>query len=586
MGEGMCKEALLSRGLGVGALYLFLLLLLSCNQPTKNQAQVEVSYGDADGDGFYNDVDCDDENALIHPEAQELCNDRDDNCNGQTDENPADGSPFYIDADGDGYGDSESVVYSCSQPEGYIANSGDCDDSSAQLSPDRAEVCDGIDNDCDGLWDDEDPDAALLLFYLDADGDGWGDEETAVEACLPPNENYVSQSGDCNDNQQAVYPGGEEVCDGLDNDCDGFFDSEDPDSTARVYADADGDGYGDPDLWIRSCETQSGYVANDDDCDDSSAAVFPEAIEICDGIDNNCNGAVDDDDALVDVSQGGQQFFPDADGDGYGDPEGELIACSAPSGYVSTPGDCNDSESEQHPGWDEICDDGIENNCTGGADCDDPYCGSDPACAEVFCADGQDDEGDGLIDCLDQDCQGSPDCGEPSPLCSDAVDNDGDGFTDCDDSECFLFHGCAAPTCPNFDLGSAVAQGLASGSTVNATNSVDPACGAFSGTGNDFSFAWKSPEDGCVTFDTLGSNYDTVLAIYSSCASVSSSGYLTGGCDDDIGSVKQSSVSCNLSQGDEVVIVVDGYNGEGVYELNTSIDIGNPCSCTTLCCNN
>merc|ERR1711965_999719 len=73
---------------------------------------------------------------------------------------------------------------------------------------------------------------------------------------------------DCNDLDAQVYPGAEEVCDGIDNNCDGQFDEE---VTTTFYADSDADGYGNPDISTEACEQPSGYVPQGTDCDDTQS---------------------------------------------------------------------------------------------------------------------------------------------------------------------------------------------------------------------------------------------------------------------------------------------------------------------------
>ncbi|MCB9744048.1 MAG: putative metal-binding motif-containing protein [Alphaproteobacteria bacterium] len=179
----------------------------------------------------------------------------------------------FTDADGDGSPTRE-----------------DCDDADPNASPDSPELCDGVDNDCDGQIDDGASDASS--WYADADGDGYGAGEP-VSACEAP-EGYVAQDGDCEDGEATIHPGAEEVCDGVDNDCDGLTDDADEQvgGQSSWYADGDGDGYGAGDT-LEACVAPSGTSALAGDCDDADAGVNPEAAEVCDGVDNDCDGLVD-----------------------------------------------------------------------------------------------------------------------------------------------------------------------------------------------------------------------------------------------------------------------------------------------------
>ena len=112
---------------------------------------------------------------------------------------------------------------------------------------------------------------------------------------------------DCDDNDATINPSAEEVCDAVDNDCDGEIDEG---VSGVWYTDADGDGYGDGTLPVQACEQPSGTVDNVFDCDDSNPDSYPDAVEICDGRDNNCDGMIDN--SAVDPSM----WYPDADGDG------------------------------------------------------------------------------------------------------------------------------------------------------------------------------------------------------------------------------------------------------------------------------
>lgn len=264
-------------------------------------------------------------------------------------------SPFETDDDGDGHSEAD----------------GDCDDDNAAIGPGAAELCDGLDNDCDGTIDDGAGD--LITFYWDHDGDGTG--ATPVEACALP-EGAAENDGDCDDLDSAINPGADEVCDGLDNDCDGAVDDDD-DSLDRSthsdwYRDADADGYGDPGTVVgRSCEALPGTVADSTDCDDAEPAVNPGQAEVCDviGIDEDCDGLVnDEDDSIYVASQ--TLWYPDSDGDGFGDQAtAALPLCLDPSteelAYVDDGTDCADEDAVTHPGADEVCSDGVVNDCDG-----------------------------------------------------------------------------------------------------------------------------------------------------------------------------------------------------------------------------
>ncbi len=371
------------------------------------------NYTDGDGDGYDYVEDCDDADANTHPGADESCDGVDNDCDGYTDEDDAvDVLTWYLDTDGDGYGDSSSTDTDCDQPSGYVSDPTDCDDSDANthpgaatsegsttdcmtdadgdgygddspasgmtagtdcddtdsaVSPSATEECDGSDNDCDGDTDEDDA-IDVLSWYLDTDGDGYGDSSSTDTDCDQPS-GYVSDPNDCDDSNANTNPGADEYCDGIDNDCDGDIDEDRPVDITYWYPDVDGDGYGDGTLGlvILHCDQPTGYVDSDDDCDDSDPTIHPDADELCDGIDNDCRGDIDEDDA-VDV----QFWYRDADGDGHGGDSGDdrTIDCYQPSGYSDNVDDCDDSNAAIHPDADETCDE-VDNDCDGDIDEDD-----------------------------------------------------------------------------------------------------------------------------------------------------------------------------------------------------------------------
>jgi len=331
-----------------------------------SSTSLHTFYHDNDGDGYGNNVDsihtetppqgyvlnntdCDDTDANVHPGATEICDGKDNDCNGQIDEGVT--NTFYADADGDSYGNAAISVQACTPPAGYVADNTDCDDTDANVHPGATEVCDGKDNNCDGQIDE----GVTNTFYADADEDGYGNAAISVQACTPP-AGYVADNTDCDDTNSNIHPGAPEICDGKDNNCNGQTDEA---VTSTFYADADGDGYGDAAISVQACTAPPGYVADKTDCDDTNSNIHPDAAEICDGKDNNCNGQIDEGVTST--------FYADADGDGYGNAAINVQACSAPAGYVASNIDCDDTNSNIHPGAAEICD-GKDNNCNGQTD--------------------------------------------------------------------------------------------------------------------------------------------------------------------------------------------------------------------------
>ena len=348
---------------------------------------------DQDGDGYIGFDDCDDQRADIYPNAPEVCDGIDNDCDGLVDDedtylDESTQTAWYIDADGDGFGDADSQILSCLAPSGAVEDDQDCDDTTADAHPDATEVCDDIDNDCDGLIDDADDSFdldSIRTLYVDADGDGYGDPDQTVESCSLTS--GVSESGDdCDDGDAELNPGASDtVGDDIDQDCDGLD-----------GVDADGDGY--------ASESSGG-----DDCDDSDSSVYTGAEDtVSDAIDQNCDGI----DGV------------DADADGY---------ASEDSGGD----DCDDADADRNAGATDDVGDGVDQNCddldgvdadadgyaseaSGGDDCDDTDYDVNPLAPEV------DDDG------IDSDCDGEDDNRDP-----DTADADGDGYSivdgDCDD---------------------------------------------------------------------------------------------------------------------------------------------------------
>lgn len=183
---------------------------------------------DVDQDGFFDHEDCDDQNPLVHPQADEVCDGIDNNCNTFIDMDDPDilidtMNGYYVDVDGDGYGDPESWVEVCTPEAIFVDNGDDCNDLDASIHPGDVDG-DGYST-CDGDCDDQDPDRSPE----DADGDGYstcnGDCSDFDSSLLPTDfdgDGYTACDGDCDDQDPLVHPNGEELWyDGIDQDCNG-----------------------------------------------------------------------------------------------------------------------------------------------------------------------------------------------------------------------------------------------------------------------------------------------------------------------------------------------------------------------------
>ncbi|MFN7143880.1 MAG: putative metal-binding motif-containing protein, partial [Myxococcota bacterium] len=335
-------------------------------------------YADADADGFgdrgtshisclaptgyvADATDCDDGRALTNPSATEYCNSFDDDCDGTTDENAAVDAPtWYLDADGDDFGNAAVAQAACTQPSGYVADATDCSDASARVFPGAPEYCDTLDNDCDGT-SDEDTAVDARTWYADADADTHGNPSVSDVECYQPT-GYVASATDCDDARAASYPGAPEYCNSYDDDCDGAADEESALDARTWYADSDADTYGNPSRSDVECYAPTGYVANATDCDDTRALSNPGATEYCNTYDDDCDGSTDED-AAADAST----WYLDSDRDRYGNASITDVACYQPTGYVSDATDCNDAAASAYPGATEYCDT-LDNDCDGSVD--------------------------------------------------------------------------------------------------------------------------------------------------------------------------------------------------------------------------
>ena len=255
---------------------------------------------------------------------------------------------FSADADGDG----------------FVAGV-DCDDEDRLTFPGALERCDGIDNDCNDIADDG-YSAEAIVYFLDEDGDGYGTTKGSQVSC--PNiepAGYVANAGDCDDSDSEINPEADELCNLVDDNCNRIVD-DNPVDAVTYYADNDKDGFGSRTLVQTTCEEPVGWVQESGDCNDFDFLVNPNALEYCDGFDNDCDDEVDEPDA-----EDHKVFYRDLDLDGYGDANATIDACYLPDGYAVEPTDCNDNPAtggpKQNPGLEEVCKDGLDNDCDGTA---------------------------------------------------------------------------------------------------------------------------------------------------------------------------------------------------------------------------
>ena len=263
-------------------------------------------------------TDCDDTRATVRPGATEACNERDDDCDGSIDEELT-VAVYGRDCDRDGFAASEGTISRCGVPPGlpdcggadgaWTTTLGDCDDTLASRNPGNADVCNGVDDDCDPSIDE---DATFASWGPDCDGDGFASLDGIVSACAAPTPAptcggtpgaWRTSLGDCDDARSSVNPGNPELCNDRDDDCD---ESIDEDLPVRTYGpDCDGDGFAatggvtvtdcGPPSTAPSCGAMSGMWSTvSGDCDDTRAARNPGTAELCNAIDDDCNGLVDD----------------------------------------------------------------------------------------------------------------------------------------------------------------------------------------------------------------------------------------------------------------------------------------------------
>ena len=436
---------------------------------------------DADGFGWGDDcrgLDCDDTRDDVRPDADEICNGRDDDCDGEVDGVTVDdGAPCVTGVGGacdPGVSACVDGIVSCAATAATLevcngvdddcdgtADDGldcagepccfddDCDgvcgaaltDETGACAPPAAfgdEVCDDRDNDCDGEVDEGFERRAL---YVDADGDGYGDETADPYVTCTSPDGFVENADDCDDTTDEVRPLiAEQIDNGIDDNCDGG---------ELCYVDADDDGVVADRSFVGShdldCEDPGEGTADMPccDCNDSDPTRSEGSDEICDAFDNDCDGAVDE-------GFERRAFYPDSDGDGFGDADAELLwSCAEPDGFVANNDDCDDSDRAVNPRAGEQYDNGVDNDCDGfeycladrdndgvvvstltgdfvvsdDLDCEDPGEGRNPSLSDDTCCDCDDDDAsvgagpEEICDGVDNDCNGLVDEPRRGPAC-------------------------------------------------------------------------------------------------------------------------------------------------------------------------
>ena len=305
----------------------------------ENQAQT-----DSDQDGKGNACETDDDN--------DGWLDQFDNC-------PTVSNPSQADSDDDGIGNAcENDADNDGDPDAT-----DCAKFDPEVFHGALEECDGVDNNCVNGADEVNAVGCSDLWY-DYDLDGYGKTGDKKCLCEETGKYAAPQGGDCHDTNSQVNPAVEEVCDGVDNDCDGIEDQEGASGCVDHYPDGDDDGFGAPVEGKCLCGPSGIYSAPaGGDCQDGNPLVNPGQPEKCNDLDDNCDGVVNEE-----GSELCKTFHADVDSDGFGADGDSQCLCVPKAPYSALlAGDCQDGSPLVNPGVQETCDQ-VDNNCDGEVD--------------------------------------------------------------------------------------------------------------------------------------------------------------------------------------------------------------------------
>jgi len=351
---------------------------------------------------------------------------------------------YYRDADGDGYGNAAATTLACSQPAGYVTGSTDCNDSNSATHPGASDAnCNGVDDDCDGTTDENYVSQATSCGVGACARTGStscvGGSE--VDSCTPGtpaasdttcdgidddcnglvDDGYVSQGTSCgvgvcaatgstscvagqvqNSCTPGLATGPDTNCNGLDEDCDGTADNH---YVSQLTS-----------CGVGACAAMGMSSCVGGSVQENCSPGAPSE-EVCDGIDNDCDGVVDNGLSF-------HFYYEDLDNDTYGNALKEIVACQQPEGYVdnSSGFDCNDNDSTVYPGAADAMCNGVDDNCNGQTDED--YVSQPTTCGTGACA------ATGSTSCVGGVVHDSCVLGQAGIETCNGIDDDCDGNTD------------------------------------------------------------------------------------------------------------------------------------------------------------